>query len=97
MDWTALIGQIPLVAAFIWFSLEQQKRFDAALNKREDAFDKRNEKICTALDLVSGRIVALSDDLKDHDKEVSGFFGEVRQYMGVDRRGSRHAQERGTE
>ena len=68
MDWTALVGQIPLVAAFIWFSLEQQKRFDAALDRRDEAFDKRNDKICEALDSLTSNFMA-------HDDRVREFFG----------------------
>ncbi len=40
MDWTALLAQAPIVAAFIWFSIEMQKRYTASLEKRDDLFQK---------------------------------------------------------
>lgn len=38
MDWTSLATQIPLVVAFIWFALELQKRNQASLDKRDEAY-----------------------------------------------------------
>jgi hypothetical protein len=40
MDWTALLAQAPIVGAFIWFSIEMQKRYTASLEKRDDLFQK---------------------------------------------------------
>ena len=40
MDWTALLAQAPIVGAFIWFSIEMQKRFTASLEKRDESFQK---------------------------------------------------------
>ena len=57
MDWTALVTQAPMIAAFIWFALEmnkrsqdQQRAFIEALDRRDQAYEKRNEAICDALE-----------------------------------------------
>lgn len=56
--WITVLSQIPFVAVFIWYSLEvgkqarqAQDRFMEALDKRDDAFERRNEKMVTAMDV----------------------------------------------
>ena len=43
--WVSLAMQIPLVAAFMWFALEMLKRFDAALERRDNALAEVVEKL----------------------------------------------------
>ncbi|HPL81259.1 MAG TPA: hypothetical protein PLU23_02035 [Anaerolineaceae bacterium] len=61
--WIAVLSQIPFVAVFVWYSLEvgkqarqAQDRFLEALDKRDDAFERRTEKMVTAMD-VNNRAV----------------------------------------
>ena len=37
-EWVSLLVQVPLVAAFIWYSLEQQKRNQVSMDKRDEAY-----------------------------------------------------------
>lgn len=60
MDWIALAVQVPLVGVFIWFSLENQKRFLEALDRRDEAYEKRNLAIVEALEKVSVQIAQLT-------------------------------------
>ncbi len=62
--WVAILSQIPFVAVFIWYSLEvgkqarqAQDRFMEALDKRDDAFERRNEKMVTAMDVNNRAIL----------------------------------------
>lgn len=55
--WIAILGQIPFVAVFVWYSLEvgkqarqAQDRFLEALDKHDIAFENRTEKIVNSID-----------------------------------------------
>jgi hypothetical protein len=50
MDWTALAQQIPLVAAFIWFSVEMQKRYMESMDKRDARYIEAINKVTEALE-----------------------------------------------
>lgn len=67
MDWTSLVAQIPLVVAFVWFSLEMQKRFSEALDRRDVEFEKRNAATCTSLDSLTRSVTAMTERLVEHD------------------------------
>jgi hypothetical protein len=69
MDWTNLVVQVPIVAAFIWYSLEQQKRFAASMDKRDEAY-------LAALDKISCRIEKHDDHSVDHDKHCVEHFSK---------------------
>jgi hypothetical protein len=56
MDWSNLLTQLPALGAFIWFTLEIQKRYIASM-------DKRDERYLAVLD-------KLSDKIDGHDKHV---------------------------
>lgn len=58
MDWTSLVTQLPALAAFIWFSLEQQKRFQASMDKRDEAYLSAINKIAEKLDMHDDRVEA---------------------------------------
>ena len=49
LNWVNLLIQIPLVGAFIWYSLQNQKAFMEALDKRDQAFEKRNEAVIESI------------------------------------------------
>jgi hypothetical protein len=75
MDWTALLTQIPLVAAFMWYALEQQRRgqevtitFMAALDKRDQEYERRNAAIIAALNELSRNIAMLTERTCSHDE-----------------------------
>jgi hypothetical protein len=69
-DWATIAVQIPLVAAFIWFSLESQKRFQCALDKRDEEFEKRNNATCNSLDSLTRSVTAMTERLIAHDVRV---------------------------
>lgn len=70
MDWTSLLVQAPIVGAFIWFSIEMQKRFAEALDKRDAAYQDRNDALCTALNATSMQILELTKHVITHDQRV---------------------------
>lgn len=69
MDWSSLVTQIPVVAVFVWFTLEQQKRYQETMDKREtryqESMDKRDARYLEVLDKISEKI-------ENHDKRVDG-------------------------
>lgn len=56
MDWTQVALQLPIVAAFIWYSLELQKRYQESMNKRDQAYLDALDKIASKLDTHDRRI-----------------------------------------
>lgn len=83
MDPTLLqvLIQVPLVGAFILYSLEMNKRmveaqkaFMEALDKRETAFNERNQALIGAIEAMNHAICAsvetLEKDHSEHDKFV---------------------------
>lgn len=86
--WIAILGQIPFVAVFIWYSLEvgkqarqAQDRFLEALDKRDDAFERRNEKLVTAMDVnnraVLDTLARMESTVCEHDRLVRDKLGEA--------------------
>jgi hypothetical protein len=49
MNWTDLLVQAPIVVAFIWYSLELQKRYSLSMDKRDEAYLGALTKITDAL------------------------------------------------
>ena len=49
MDWTNLVTQLPVVAAFIWFAMRTHERYQESIDKRDQRYlailDKLSEKI----------------------------------------------------
>lgn len=75
--WISLVAQVPIVAAFIWYSLENQKRQDAAMQRRDDAYEKRNEAIVAAINAstetqreTNKLIVEVAQKLAAHDARL---------------------------
>jgi hypothetical protein len=48
-NWINLLIQIPIVGVFIWYSLVIQKAFMEALDRRDQAFEKRNAAVIEAI------------------------------------------------
>lgn len=67
MDWTALVTQVPLVAAFIWFATSMQKTFADALDRRDKAYDERNTALVMAIQANTGQLTELTKILCSHD------------------------------
>jgi len=55
--WINLLVQVPLVGIFVWFTLQQQKSFQAFLKERDDKFLASLEK--------------LTNEFTDHDERVN--------------------------
>jgi len=56
MDWTQIALQLPIVAAFIWYSLEMQKRFQESMDKRDNAYLDALNKVTEKLDIHDRRV-----------------------------------------
>jgi hypothetical protein len=56
MDWTQIALQLPIVAAFIWYSLEMQKRFQESMDKRDNAYLEALNKVTEKLDIHDRRV-----------------------------------------
>jgi hypothetical protein len=56
VDWTQIAIQLPIVAAFIWYSLELQKRYQESMNRRDQAYLEALDKIAAKLDSHDRRI-----------------------------------------
>ncbi len=83
MDWTALVTQIPLVAAFIWYALEMQKRsaeqmeqFLSALDKRDTAYEERNNRVCESLEKVTMQLAQLTSEMQKHDATTTAWLSK---------------------
>lgn len=67
MDWTTLAVQVPLVAAFIWFALETQRRYQSSMDEMQKSYqgsmDRRDTAYLQAINQILGRL--------DHHDEVS--------------------------
>ena len=63
LDWINLLVQIPLVGAFIWYSLVTQRAFMEALEKRDIAFEKRNEQLIDSISELNKAICGKLDKL----------------------------------
>lgn len=69
-DWPSFLLQLPVVAIFIWYSLQMQKnanemqtRYLDALDKRDAEYEKRNQAVVEALGNVA-------KELSCHDENV---------------------------
>lgn len=70
----SLLIQVPLVGVFIWFALQNQREFMKALDKRDEAFEKRNAAVIEAINQLNAAISAQLHELncsqEEHDKFV---------------------------
>lgn len=81
-QWISLLIQVPLVGVFIWFALTNQKQFMDALDKRDEAFEKRNTAVIDAIDRLNNAIDARLHELdcrqEEHDRWVRENVNRVR-------------------
>lgn len=70
IDWTLIVQQLPFVVVIVWYSLardktaqEAQNRFMAALDKRDEEFERRNTAVVNALNELTRCLAA-------HDEKV---------------------------
>lgn len=75
-QWITLLIQVPLVGVFVWYSLkmaeqsrESYERFLEALDKRDEAFERRNKDLKDAL-------ADISKMQADHDVYVHEMLGK---------------------
>lgn len=79
--WVSLLIQVPLVGVFIWYSLEMNKRMQEAqekymeaLDRRDEAFEKRNSSVIASISSLNQAIVAqlkeLQNQHEEHDRYV---------------------------
>jgi len=63
MDWSSLIIELPLVAAFIWYSLELNTRYQKSMDKRDEAYLATLEKISQQIDRHDQEVTERLDKL----------------------------------
>jgi hypothetical protein len=64
MDWNGLIAQIPLVVAFIWFSLKMQENNQNSMEKRDVAYLAAISQIVSRLDCHEATAQEIHADVK---------------------------------
>lgn len=80
-SWVSLLIQVPLVGVFIWYSLEMNKRqqesqekYMSALDKRDEAFERRNASVIASIDRLNQAIVVQLKEIQnqhdEHDRYV---------------------------
>jgi hypothetical protein len=80
-NWVSLLIQVPLVGVFIWYSLEMNKRmvqsqekFMDALDRRDAAFENRNNSVITAINHMNESICLqltnVQKQQEEHDRYV---------------------------
>lgn len=82
-SWISLLVQVPLVGVFIWYSLEMSKRmqesqmkFMEALDKRDDAFEKRNQAVIAVINSMNASICAGLDKIQESQEEHDRYVRE---------------------
>lgn len=70
--WAAIFTQIPVTAAFIWFSLEMQKRNAETMDKRDMSFEKRNDSVVAAIVAHTSQLAELTKVIVSHDARLRG-------------------------
>jgi hypothetical protein len=81
MDWTSLVGQIPFVAAFIWYAREVQRnintqnmQFLEALNNQNKLYEDRNRALVQAITANTQQLMEMTKCLTSHDAKVDEFI-----------------------
>ncbi len=73
-DWLSVLVQVPLVAVFIYFALQQQKQFNLYLERREEAWrdflKEERDALVRALDALTDEVRAVRDHLQQHDTRM---------------------------
>jgi hypothetical protein len=63
-SWASLLIQVPLVGAFIWYSLKSQERYQQSMDKRDAAYLGALEKITDRLDVVEDVVQRIDERTK---------------------------------
>ena len=63
-DWTKLLIEAPVVGAFVLYSIYMYRAFLEALNRQNEAFDKRNQAVIEAIAELNKSIGGKLDRLK---------------------------------
>lgn len=74
MDWTGLITQLPALAAFIWYSIKMQERFDKSMEQRDAAYLGAINKIADKLEAHDNRVdarIEAATNVKSRPRKVS--------------------------
>ena len=50
IDWPSFLIQLPIVAAFVWYSLELQRRYSELMDKRDKGYLDALAKISNSID-----------------------------------------------
>lgn len=80
--WENLAIQIPIVAAFIWFVLEMDKRNAAYAARRDEQWRaflaEQSKQSAEALNKATGAIEKISSKFDDHDNMVREAIAEMK-------------------
>lgn len=78
----SLGAQIPLVVAFVYFSLELYKRFDASLTARDTMYERRNQALVAAIEKLASHMEKLSEENGAHIAETREAIDNMRAAVG---------------
>jgi hypothetical protein len=70
-SWASLLIQVPLVGVFIWYSLESQKRYQASMDKRDQAYLTALDKITSRLDTVEDTVTRIDERTKSKQESTA--------------------------
>lgn len=57
----SLLVQVPILGVFIWYSSKLVKDFTAALDRRDELYEKRNCAIVEAMNKTTAQLTALTE------------------------------------
>lgn len=84
MNWDSLVGQLPIVAIFIWFVLEMDRRNANYAARRDAAWREFLEQQAKRTDEALDRMAALLDKvakrLDEHDRFVRVRMAEEKRH-----------------
>lgn len=93
MDWVLLIGQVPFVAAIIWFAIVKDRQtakmisaFLTALDRRDHAYNQRNVAVVRAINEAGKATCSRLDRLEDrvstiqHDGEIAAHDASIAEH-----------------
>jgi hypothetical protein len=75
-SWAALLIQVPLVGVFIWYSLTTQRAFMDALDKRDQAFERRNLAVIEAMDKLNTNVCVELGEIQIENQKHDRFVRE---------------------
>jgi hypothetical protein len=81
IDWGAIVNKVPEIVVallFAWFALEFQKRQNAAQDKRDELYEKRNNALVEAIGKVTTAVGTMAEQHLKHNTEMSDAVEEMR-------------------